>query len=244
MKKGLFIAAIITASVSYMHAPRASAQVFVASDVAHLATTTKQFNQKLAETTSSNKQVVKSVAPAPAQPVAPASVKVTVTVQTGDTLSAIAESHETTYVKLFQANESIVNPDIINPGDVVRIPTADEVLPDRQLPTTPIIVQQPARLVTYNSASTQQIQNSAPAVASGSAWDQLAACESGGNWAINTGNGYYGGLQFTLATWRGVGGTGYPNQNSREEQIARAEILLARSGWGQWPACTAKLGLR
>lgn len=242
MKKGLFIAAIITASVSYTYAPRASAQVLVARDVVQLAFTTKQFNQKLAETTSSNKQVVKSVAPAPAQPVAPASV--TVTVQTGDTLSAIAESHETTYVKLFQANESIVNPDIINPGDVVRIPAAEEVLPDRQLPTAPIIVQQPARSVTYNSAPTQQIQNPAPAVASGSAWDQLAACESGGNWAINTGNGYYGGLQFTLATWRGVGGTGYPNQNSREEQIARAEILLARSGWGQWPACTAKLGLR
>lgn len=241
MKKGLFIAAIITASVSYMYAPRASAQVSVAHDVVQLAFTTKQFNQKLAET-SSNKQVVKSVASAPAQPVAPASV--TVTVQSGDTLSAIAELHETTYVKLFQANESIVNPDIINPGDVVRVPAADEVLPDRQLPTAPVIVQQSARPVTYNSASMQQIQNSAPAVASGSAWDQLAACESGGNWAINTGNGYYGGLQFTLATWRGVGGTGYPNQNSREEQIARAEILLARSGWGQWPACTAKLGLR
>ena len=75
-------------------------------------------------------------------------------------------------------------------------------------------------------------------------WDRLAQCESGGNWAANTGNGFYGGLQFTLGTWQAVGGSGYPNQASREEQIARAEVLLARSGWGSWPACSARLGLR
>jgi hypothetical protein len=74
-------------------------------------------------------------------------------------------------------------------------------------------------------------------------WDRLAQCESGGNWSINTGNGYYGGLQFTLSTWRSLGGSGYPNQASRSEQIARAQALQARSGWGQWPACAAKLGL-
>ena len=54
-------------------------------------------------------------------------------------------------------------------------------------------------------------------------WDQLAQCESGGNWAINTGNGYYGGLQFTLGTWQAYGGTGLPSQDSRETQIAIAE---------------------
>ena len=68
-------------------------------------------------------------------------------------------------------------------------------------------------------------------------WDRVAACESGGNWSINTGNGYYGGLQFTLATWRSVGGQGYPHQNSKAEQIRRAEILRLRSGLGQWPVC-------
>lgn len=68
-------------------------------------------------------------------------------------------------------------------------------------------------------------------------WDRVAACESGGNWSINTGNGYYGGLQFTLSTWRSVGGSGYPHQNSRVEQIRRAEILRLRSGLGQWPVC-------
>ena len=75
-------------------------------------------------------------------------------------------------------------------------------------------------------------------------WDSLAQCESGGNWAINTGNGYYGGLQFSLGTWRAYGGTGYPHQSSRETQIAVATRLRdATGGYGSWPGCAAKLGL-
>jgi uncharacterized protein YabE (DUF348 family) len=85
---------------------------------------------------------------------------------------------------------------------------------------------------------------SAPSVASGSVWDKIAACESGGNWSINTGNGFYGGLQFTLSTWRGYGGSGMPNQASRAAQIAVAKRIQAAQGWGAWPACTAKLGIR
>ena len=80
--------------------------------------------------------------------------------------------------------------------------------------------------------------------ASDATWDALAQCESGGNWSINTGNGYYGGLQFSASTWRSVGGTGLPHQHSREEQIKRGQILQARAGWGQWPHCSAQLGLR
>jgi uncharacterized protein YabE (DUF348 family) len=75
-------------------------------------------------------------------------------------------------------------------------------------------------------------------------WDQLAQCESGGNWAINTGNGYYGGLQFSLSTWRGYGGPGYPHQQSRETQIAIAEkVRAATGGYGSWPHCSQQLGL-
>ena len=75
-------------------------------------------------------------------------------------------------------------------------------------------------------------------------WDSLAQCESGGNWAINTGNGYYGGLQFNVGTWRAYGGTGYPHQASRETQIAVASRLRdATGGYGSWPGCAAKLGL-
>ena len=68
-------------------------------------------------------------------------------------------------------------------------------------------------------------------------WDAVAACESGGNWAINTGNGYYGGLQFTPGTWRANGGSGMPNQASREEQIRVAENVLRTQGIGAWPVC-------
>ncbi|GAA1478141.1 hypothetical protein GCM10009623_25870 [Nocardioides aestuarii] len=75
-------------------------------------------------------------------------------------------------------------------------------------------------------------------------WDQLAQCESGGNWAINTGNGYYGGLQFNLSTWRAYGGSGYPHQASRETQIAIAtKVRDANGGYGAWPACSSSLGL-
>ncbi len=88
-------------------------------------------------------------------------------------------------------------------------------------------------------------QEAAPNFAGGSTvWDALAQCESGGNWAINTGNGYYGGLQFSLSTWRAYGGPGYPHQQSRETQIAIATKLRdASGGYGAWPSCSAKLGL-
>ena len=70
-------------------------------------------------------------------------------------------------------------------------------------------------------------------------WDRLAKCEASGNWYINSGNGYYGGLQFSASTWRSVGGTGLPHQNSREVQIEMGKRLLARAGWGSWPSCSA-----
>ena len=76
------------------------------------------------------------------------------------------------------------------------------------------------------------------------AWDRLAQCESGGNWAANTGNGYYGGIQFSLGSWQAVGGTGRPDQASRETQIAMGQRLWNQGGWSHWPACTAKLGYR
>lgn len=90
-------------------------------------------------------------------------------------------------------------------------------------------------------------KSTAPAVADGSVWDSIAQCEATGNWAINTGNGFSGGLQFTPSTWAAFGGTEYAPeawQASREQQIAVAEKVQAAQGWGAWPACTAKLGLR
>jgi nucleoid-associated protein YgaU len=75
------------------------------------------------------------------------------------------------------------------------------------------------------------------AAASGVNWDAIARCESGGNWAINTGNGFYGGLQFTLSTWRANGGVGNPANATREQQIAVAERVLVSQGIGAWPVC-------
>ena len=73
-------------------------------------------------------------------------------------------------------------------------------------------------------------------------WDAVAQCESSGNWAADTGNGFYGGLQFTLSTWHSYGGSGMPNAASRDEQIAVAERVLAGQGIGAWPVC-GKRGL-
>ncbi|MFZ7087270.1 transglycosylase family protein [Curtobacterium sp. RRHDQ10] len=75
-----------------------------------------------------------------------------------------------------------------------------------------------------------------------STWDAVAQCESGGNWAINTGNGYSGGLQFSPSTWAAYGGTGSASQASKSTQIAVAERVLAAQGWRAWPTCSAKVG--
>jgi uncharacterized protein YabE (DUF348 family) len=100
-------------------------------------------------------------------------------------------------------------------------------------------------IVKVGTKEPVQETTSAPNFASGSTvWDSLAQCESGGNWAINTGNGYYGGLQFNLGTWQSYGGSGLPSNASRETQIAIAtKVRDASGGYGAWPACAASLGL-
>jgi hypothetical protein len=78
-------------------------------------------------------------------------------------------------------------------------------------------------------------------------WDRLARCESGGNWHINTGNGYYGGLQFSGSTWRAFGGGKFArsaHRASKPEQIRVAERVRQHQGWGAWPACSTRIGLR
>ena len=99
------------------------------------------------------------------------------------------------------------------------------------IPTPPPVAVAPPRVVTYDGDTV---------------WDDLAQCESGGNWAINTGNGYYGGLQFSYGTWQGYGGgefAEYAHEATREEQMIVAERLHAARGFQPWPACRVKLGL-
>lgn len=171
-----------------------------------------------------------------------------VTIAPGDSLTKIATEKESTVQRLYDANEKIENPNLIFPGEELRVPTKDEKLTTRQMPADAVVEPVVVAASTTNR-SAPVVRSAAPRVvaapvASGSVWDQLAACEAGGNWSINTGNGYYGGLQFTVSSWQAVGGSGLPSDASREEQIQRGEMLLARQGWGAWPACTAKLGLR
>jgi uncharacterized protein YabE (DUF348 family) len=86
-----------------------------------------------------------------------------------------------------------------------------------------------------------------PPFKDGATWDELAKCESGGNWGDNTGNGFFGGVQFDQNTWERQGGLRYaPRADlaTRDEQITIAEKTRARQGWGAWPACTARLGIR
>ncbi len=185
-----------------------------------------------------------------------------VKVRPGDTLAKIAKEHDTTYRRIFNANEVIENPNIIPVGEKLLIPEDDEDLEDRM---GEFLAAQEAQreeeqkriahaqereaerqAATTRQASSEPRQETAPQTTSTSTsvWDRLAECESGGNWSINTGNGYYGGLQFSLSSWRAVGGSGYPHQASKSEQISRAEQLLQIQGWGAWPACSSKLGLR
>jgi len=74
-------------------------------------------------------------------------------------------------------------------------------------------------------------------------WDALAECETNSDWTKNTGNGFYGGLQFEIQSWQDVGGEGIPSNTPREEQIYRADKLRQLQGWQAWPACAAQLGL-
>ncbi len=125
----------------------------------------------------------------------------------------------------------------------VTLVDGDEV--ERELVAEELVREPSPRIVLDGTrAPVRQGPAGAPA-ADDPVWDRLAQCESNGNWSNVSGNGlYYGGLQFHPQTWRSVGGSGMPHQASRAEQIYRAQILQARSGWGQWPACSRHLGLR
>lgn len=201
-------------------------------------------------TATDNKNNVKvAAAPAPApQPPAPAAPK-TVTVVPGDYLAKIATANNVTIQRLYDANTEIQDPDLIFPAQVVRIPDANEQLAHREMPANAVATKQASAETSaaVSTRTTTRTTKSAPSVTDGSVWDRLAACESGGNWSINTGNGYYGGLQFTASTWNAYGGQEYAARAdlaTREQQIAVAQKVQASQGWGAWPVCSYKAGAR
>lgn len=209
--------------------------IIATSAPAFAASTTSKKSSKVAQAT----EEAAKPAPAPAPKM--------VGVQPGDYLEKIARENQTTSLRLFYANTTIGNPDLIFPNQQLRVPTAEEALAPREVPANQSIPA-PTPAATTQAASPAPAPRPVAAAnyapSDGSVWDRIAACEAGGNWAINTGNGYYGGLQFSLSSWRAVGGSGLPSNASRDEQIMRGKMLHAKQGWGAWPSCTAKLGLR
>jgi nucleoid-associated protein YgaU len=154
----------------------------------------------------------------------------TVIVRSGDTLWGFAGAR---WPEVARANR-LRDPNLIFPGQRLWLQGAPAVAADP--PTLP------SRKPRH--AATSPRHQRAQRVATGTVWDRLAQCESSGNWSISTGNGFYGGLQFAIPSWHAAGGTGMPQDASREEQIRVAQNLQQAQGWGAWPACSAKLGLR
>lgn len=132
--------------------------------------------------------------------------------------------------------------------ELVNVPVYDrvEVKPTDRIVSVGTKKEEEPKETTSSASTESSTFSAAPAPSAniGDPWAALAQCESGGNPATNTGNGFYGMYQFSLPTWQAMGGTGLPSDASAEEQTARAKALQAQSGWGQWPACSASLGLR
>jgi LysM repeat protein len=175
------------------------------------------------------------------------------TVQPGDYLIKLATANNVTIQRLYDANTDIKDPDLIFPDQKIRVPDPSEKLKHREMPSNAVATKAAAVETEAATTSSRATTVSKPrtttvaSVSSGSVWDRLAACESGGNWSINTGNGYYGGLQFTQSTWNAYGGQTYAARAdlaSRSEQIAVATKVQASQGWGAWPVCSYKAGAR
>jgi LysM repeat protein len=173
------------------------------------------------------------------------------TVQQGDSLSAIA-AH--TYGKAadwpavwWVNRHQVANPNLITAGQRLRLPASGQVpawmarAAQAAIPAPP---PAPAAVSIPQASppAAAPVSTAAPASSGGANWSAIAACESGGNWSASTGNGFYGGLQFTEQTWLGYGGGQYAssaNQATKAQQIAVAERVLAGQGIGAWPACGA-----
>lgn len=160
-----------------------------------------------------------------------------VVVQPGDTLSGIAAKEGLSdWNLLYQDNLSVVgsNPNLIFPGQVLQIPGTAGT------PTVSVVtVAHPHHTVKHNTGSGNNNSNTSNPTSTIN-WDAVAECESSGDWSIDTGNGFYGGLQFTESTWLSYGGgqyAQYANEATKAEQETVANRVLAGQGIGAWPVC-------
>jgi LysM repeat protein len=184
--------------------------------------------QVQASSAASPKPVAKLVAVAPAPVAPPPKLYV---VAAGDSLSSIATTEQLdSWRPLWNANPGVENPDLIYEGQNLVVPVGPTT--DRPLPAdvTPAPVVARAAAATMVSASASNYAPGAPGILA-----RVRQRESGGNYADNTGNGYYGAYQFNLGTWRGVGGSGLPSDASPAEQDMRAQMLYNERGCSPWP---------
>jgi Transglycosylase-like domain/LysM domain len=175
------------------------------------------------------------------------------TVRPGDSLSAIAGhayGSGADWPAVWWANRrQVANPDMIAAGQRLRLPASGQVpawMARAALAAIPAAspAAAPAVPVSAPQADPSAPVQAAPVPASsgGANWSAIAACESGGNWSASTGNGFYGGLQFTEQTWLAYGGGQYAssaNLASQSQQVAVAQRVLAGQGIGAWPVCGA-----
>lgn len=181
------------------------------------------------------------------------------TVKQGDTLSAIAAhayGRAADWPAVWWANRhQVTNPNMIVVGQRLRLPASGQVpawMARAAQAAIPVPPPAPAPVATGSvpqpdpsaaaPVSAAASPGGAAASSGGPNWSAIAACESGGNWSANTGNGFYGGLQFTQQTWLGYGGGQYApsaNQATESQQIAVAQRVLAGQGIGAWPVCGA-----
>ena len=174
------------------------------------------------------------------------------TIRPGDTLSQIAArayGSAADWPAIWRANRrQVPDPDLITTGQRLALPNAHQVPPwlaRAALAATAAARPAPAAPAgaTAAPAAPGQARSPAPAPSGGVNWSAIAACESGGNWAASTGNGFYGGLQFTEQTWLGYGGGRYAssaNLATPAQQIAVAQRVVAGQGIGAWPVCGAR----
>jgi LysM repeat protein len=162
-----------------------------------------------------------------------------VVVQPGDTLSGIAMKEGLGYNwnLLYQDNLLVVggNPNLIFPGQVLQIPENGKVSD----PVASTSTEHHAHHTTVHNGGSGSVSK-VPAPVSSINWDAVAQCESGGDWSIDTGNGFYGGLQFTKSTWLSYGGgkyAAYANEATENEQKTIANKVLKGQGIGAWPVC-------
>jgi LysM repeat protein len=170
------------------------------------------------------------------------------TVRSGDSLSAIAArayGNSADWPAVWWANRHrVANPNMIAAGQRLRLPASGHVPAWMAKAAARAAGAAPATPASAPSAASPGAQQAtasvAPASSEGENWAAIAACESGGNWSTDTGNGFYGGLQFTEQTWLAYGGGQYAasaNLATPAQQIAVAQQVLAGQGIGAWPVC-------